>query len=290
MSSAHVLASQAGLKILKKGGNAVDAVVATALSLGVVAPAFSGIGGGGFLLVHLRKTGVSLYVDYREVAPKKARPDMYKPDSDGEAVDFENSMGYRSVGVPGSIAGLTFALENYGTMKFRDVAVDAIEHGRRGFEISRLLGYIMANNIDNSTEKFRRYGETGKVWMNGRRPYRVGEEKVNKEFADVLELISKEGKDSFYDGKIAKILTEDMAKNGGLITEDDLAKFSVKVRKPVVGTYREFQVHAMPPPSLGGAAIVQMLNMFENIDLGGMGHNTAETISVMAKAMGLAYS
>ncbi len=290
VSSAHILASEAGLKVLKKGGNAVDAVVATALSLGVVAPAFSGIGGGGFLLVHMRKTGESLYVDYREVAPKKARPDMYKPDADGEAVDFENSMGYRAVGVPGSIAGLTFALENYGTMKFRDVAVHAIEYGRKGFEISKLLGYIMANNVDNATEKFRRYKETGRVWMNGGRPYRTGEKKVNKEFADVLELVSKEGKDVFYHGKVAKMLAEEMAKNGGLMTGDDLAKFSVKVRKPVMGTYRDYEVHAMPPPSLGGAAIVQMLNMFENTDLGGMGHNTPETISAMAKAMGLAYS
>jgi gamma-glutamyltranspeptidase/glutathione hydrolase len=102
--------------------------------------------------------------------------------------------------------------------------------------------------------------------------------------------VSKDGKDAFYQGKVAKILSEDMEKNGGLVTEDDLAKFSVKVRKPVTGTYRDYEVHAMPPPSLGGAAIVQMLNMFENVDLGGMGHNTPETIAVMAKAMGLAYS
>ncbi len=285
-----MLASQAGIRVLKKGGNAVDGVVATALALGVVAPAFSGIGGGGFLLVHLKKSGQSLYVDYREVAPRRAKRDMFRPDADGEAVGLENSMGYKSVGVPGSVAGLTFALENYGTMKFRDVAAHAIEYARKGFEVSKLLGYIMANNVDNASEKFRRYKETGKVWLNGGRPHRVGEKKVNKEFADVLELVSREGKDAFYHGKFAKALSKDMEKNGGLITEDDLAKFAPRVRRPVMGTYRDYEVHAMPPPSLGGMAIIQMLNMFENLDLGGMGHNTPEAISAMVKGMGLAYS
>src|SRR5208283_5015952 len=143
VSSAHPLASAAGVRAMKAGGNAVDAAVAASLALGVVAPAFSGIGGGGFLLVRL-KNSEALYVDYREVAPRRAKPAMFDLGSDGEPVDFANSMGYRSAGVPGTVAGLTHALENYGRLKFRDVASSAIEYARKGFAVSPLLGHIMS--------------------------------------------------------------------------------------------------------------------------------------------------
>ncbi|MCS4539884.1 MAG: gamma-glutamyltransferase [Thaumarchaeota archaeon] len=289
VASAHRLASEAGLKVLKRGGNAVDAVVATALSLGVVAPAFSGVGGGGFMLVHLGKQGKTLYIDYRETAPAKATRDMFKADADGEAVNLENSMGYRAVGVPGSIAGLTHAIENYGNLKFKDVASHAIEYAKRGFAISKILAYIMANNVDNSFEKFRRFGETGKTWLKDGRPLKAGKMMANKELASALELVTAEGADAFYHGKLGESLVNDMAKNGGLIRDSDLSHYELAERKPVTGTYRDYEVVAMPPPSLGGMAMVQLLNLFENLDLKGMGHNRPETIATMAKALGLVY-
>ena len=156
-------------------GNAIDAAVATSLALGVVAPAFSGIGGGGFLLVRLRDSE-ALYVDYREVAPGAARPGMFELDSQGEPVDFANSMGYRSAAVPGTVAGLTYGLERFGRLKFREVAAPAIEYARKGFAVSPLLGYIMSNNVDNASLKFRRSAESSRNWLKDGRTYTRGRE------------------------------------------------------------------------------------------------------------------
>lgn len=289
VASAHPLASAAGVKVLKAGGNAVDAAVATSLALGVVAPAFSGIGGGGFLMVHLHG-GDTLYIDYRETAPRRAEPDMFELGPDGEALDFANSMGYRAVAVPGTIAGLSYALENYGNLRFGEVASYAIDYAKRGFEISNFVGTIMSNNVDNAVQKFRRHPETAREWMKGGRTYRKGEKKVSPAFGRMLEQVSREGPDAFYRSDFAKALAAEMAKNGGIIDGKDLATYAPKVRKPVKGTYRGYDVHAMPPPSLGGTAIIQMLNILEDTDVGGTGLNTAETIGTMAKALGVVWA
>jgi gamma-glutamyltranspeptidase/glutathione hydrolase len=273
---------------MKAGGNAVDAAVAASLALGVVAPAFSGLGGGGFLLVRL-KDGEALYLDYREVAPRRAGPEMFELDSEGEPVGFANSMGYRSVAVPGTVAGLVYALENFGRLKFPEVAAPAIEYARKGFVVSPLLGYIMSNNVDNASLKFRRSPETARNWLKQGRTYRQGETKLSADLAGSLELICREGIDAFYHGRIAKALAGDMSKNGGLIDESDLASYKVKIRRPVTGSYRGLEVCAMPPPSMGGLAIVQLLNILENMDLAGTGLNTAETIATMAKAISVVW-
>jgi len=274
--------------VLKKGGNAVDAAVATSLVLGVVAPAFSGIGGGGFLMVHPRD-GETLYIDYREVAPRRAKPRMFELGADGEAVDFANSMGYRAVGVPGTIAGLTYALENYGTMKFGEVASHAVAFARQGFEVSTFLGAIMSNNVDNAVTKFRRFPNAAKEWIKDGRTYRKGEKKLSPDYAKVLDSVTRGGAEAFYKGAIAKAIADDMSRNGGLIDAEDFAAYSVQVRKPVKGTYRGYEVHAMPPPSSGGTAIIQLLNIFEDIDIGGMGLNSAGTIATMAKALAVVW-
>jgi gamma-glutamyltranspeptidase/glutathione hydrolase len=284
VTSAHPLASAAGLSVLKAGGNAIDAAVATSLALGVVAPAFSGIGGGGFMLVRLRDEE-ALYVDYRETAPRRAKPGMFRADDEGNVKGFANSMGHLSVGVPGTVAGLSYALENYGRMKFSRVAERAISFARNGFEVSPFVGTIMSNNVDNTMQKFRAFPEARRQWLKDGRPYRKGDKKTSSDFAKVLEHISKEGRDGFYAGWPAKAIASEMAANGGLIDEEDLAGYAVQVRWPVRGTYRGLDVRAMPPPSLGGTAIVELLNIFEDLDLGAMGLNSAETISVMAKAL-----
>ena len=288
VASAHPLASSAGVKVMKAGGNAIDAAVATSLVLGVVAPAFSGVGGGGFLMVRLKDQD-TLYIDYREKAPRKAKPDMFELDAEDRPKDFANSMGYRAIAVPGTIAGLTYALENYGSMSFRDVASHAISFARRGFTVSPYMGAIMSSNVDNTVQKFRRFGETGREWLKDGRPYRKGESKVSENFARTLELVIKDGKEAFYRGDVAQAIARNMSANGGLVDEKDLSAYSVEVRKPVKGTYRGFEVHAMPPPSMGGVAIIQLLNIFEDMDVSGMGLNSADTIAAMAKALGIVW-
>ncbi|MDA4113892.1 MAG: gamma-glutamyltransferase [Thaumarchaeota archaeon] len=288
VASAHPLASAAGLKVLKKGGNAVDAAVATSLALGVVAPAFSGIGGGGFFLVHLRGEE-TLYIDYREVAPRASRPDMFELDEEGEPIDFASSMGHRAVGVPGTVAGLTHALENYGRLKFSDVASYAIDYARKGFAVSRFLGYIISNNVDNASQKLRRFPETGRTWLRQGRTYRTGERKLSKDLADSLELIGREGRDAFYSGPLATAIAGEISKKGGEMDGSDLAQYSVEVRKPVTGSYRGLEIHTMPPPSMGGLAMLQLLNIFENMDLGSMRLNTAESIAAMAKGLAVVW-
>ena len=284
VATAHPLATAAGIKALRMGGNAVDAAVAASLALGVVAPAFSGIGGGGFMLVR-PKGGETIFLDYREVAPRASSPGMFRLDADGQPDGFANSMGYLAVGVPGTISGLTFALESYGRLKFAQVAAPAVGYARNGYPVSPLIGHIVSNNVDNATLKIRRFPETSRDWLRDGRTYRRGERRQAKDLSDVLGLVAREGKDAFYRGTVSRAIAADMAKNEGLVDESDLARYSVKVRRPVVGTYRGLEVHAMPPPSLGGVALVQLLNIFENMDLGGTGLNTAETIAAMARAL-----
>jgi gamma-glutamyltranspeptidase/glutathione hydrolase len=288
VSSAHPLASAAGLRILKQGGNAVDAAVAASLALGVVAPAFSGLGGGGFMLIR-PKGGETVYLDYREVAARASRPGMFKLDDDGGPAGFANSMGHLAVAVPGTVAGLTRALDSYGRLKFGEVAAPAIRYARRGFEVSRFFGLIMSNNVDNATLKIRSFPETSRNWLTGARTFRPGERVSNRELAASLEMVARDGAGAFYGGPIGRAIAREMSENGGLIDESDLSRYSVKERKPVGGSYRGLEVQAMPPPSLGGIAIIQLLNVFENMDLGATGLNTPETIAAMARALAVVF-
>lgn len=284
VASADPLATAAGLRVLKRGGNAVDAAVATSLALGVVAPALSGIGGGGFFLVR-PSGGETLYIDYREVAPRASRPDMFPLDGDGSPLGAANSVGHLAVGVPGTVAGLTFALERYGRMKFRDVASPAIQYARRGFPVSRFLAHIMSKDVNGASTKLRRFPESRRAWLRGGRTYRSGAVKRSADLAETLELVATEGRDAFYRGVLARAIAKEMTQNGGRLDEADLGVYDVKVRKPVTGTYRGLEVHSMPPPSLGGVTIVQLLNIFERMDLRESGLNTAATIASMARAI-----
>lgn len=288
VSSSHPLASAAGAKVLRSGGNAVDAAVATSLVLGVVAPAFSGMGGGGFMMVRPRDQD-TLYIDYRETAPGATTPGMFPVDEGGLGAGFENSMGHRSVGVPGTAAGLTLALERYGTMKFKDVASEAVRLARDGFEISVGMGAILSKNIDNAVTKLRRFSESGKEWMKDGRPYRTGETKVSAEFARSIQSVARDGRDGFYSGAIARAIATEMSRAGGLLTESDLHGYRVEVRKPVKGEYRGIEVHAAPPPSLGGIALIQTLNILEDTDIRGMGLNTPDGIAAVADALSVVW-
>ena len=287
VASAHPYASQSGLSVLQRGGNAIDAAAAVALTLGVVQPAWSGIGGGGFMLIHLAKTGENIIIDYRETAPKRATAGMYRLRADGEVADDENSIGFKAVGVPGALAGLTLALDRYGTTTLKDAAQDAIGYATNGYDVSPFLASIMLLNSDAAYDKFIANPATGKLMLKpDGSTYRTGEKLVMSDLARSLERIADNGIAEFYEGSLADAIVTDMAENGGLLGKDDLMGYETRFRDPLVASYKGMQIITMPPPSSGGVALVQLLKVLEDVGLRGKGPNTVETIDMMAKALG----
>ena len=279
-------ATRVGVDILEAGGNAVDAAVAVGFALAVTLPRAGNLGGGGFMLVHRANTGETLAIDYREVAPAAAHRDMYLDDK-GEVDQQRARFSHLSAGVPGSVAGLTLALERYGTMSLPRVMAPAIGLARNGVVVSRSL----ADSLAKRQERLVRSPASAKIFLKADgSPWRAGELMVQSDLAASLQLIASEGADAFYQGAIADKIAADMRANGGLITKDDLAGYRALVRRPVHGTYRGHDIYSMPPPSSGGVHLVQILNLLEDYPLGFLGHNSADTIHVMAEAMKLAYA
>jgi len=253
VSSASPLASSIGISVLKKGGNAVDAAVSVSLMLGVVEPAFSGIGGGGFALVHLA-SDETVAVDYRETAPIASRPNMFRVLPNGAVYDDANCIGPLAIATPGAVAGLCYLLEKYGTMKFKDVSEKVTARARSGFPISPLIVKILRENRSNALDKLRKYEASSSYFLRNGRISRAGIKTRTLDLASTLQEISIEGREAFYTGKIAKSTVEHVQKLGGIISVEDLARYDVKIRRPVEGTYRGFTVISMPPPSAGGAS------------------------------------
>lgn len=261
------LASAAGVEILKRGGNAVDAAVATAFALAVVEPAAGNIGGGGFMLVRLAN-GKTNFFDYREMAPGKATRDMYiRPDGtlDPEA----STIGYRSVAVPGTVAGLTLALKTDGTMKLADVMQPAIRMAEDGFPLSEKL----VREFTEERKDLQRFSMSSHIFLHDGKMYRVGETFRQPELAATLKRIAKNGAAGFYQGETAQTLAQDMAAFGGLITLDDLAHYQPKIREVLRASYtidaHRWEVLSAPPPSSGGVAVIEALNMLQNVPLKG---------------------
>jgi len=299
VASIHPLASRAGVDILKKGGNAIDAAVATSAAMGVVAPQYSGLGGGGFILIHLSKSSETIAIDCREVAPKKADASLFKRRATaesshalgaGEVEEHANRMGYKAVGVPGNLAGLSLALEKYGTMALKQLLEPAIGLAERGFPVSRRLAQTLANNIDDAVTKGKLYPATGKIYLKDKETYRINEKMINADLAGTFRKVAAVGADAFYQGEIAQMIEGDMAAHGGLITGEDLENYRPIVREPLVGSYREYQIFTMPPPSGGGVAEIEILNILEEFNLGKLGHNTARSIHVISEAMMQAFA
>lgn len=280
VAAAHPLAAEAGVEVLKKGGNAIDAAVATALVVSVVEPNASGLGGGGFMLIRFAKTGETAIIDYREVAPKKATPDMYKV-VDGKVVDDADHIGYKAVAVPGYVAGLSLALEKYGTMKLADVMQPAIKYADEGITVSPTLSGIIKDNFD----KIGKFPATAKIYLKDGLPYEAGDKLVNKDYAKTLRLIAAKGPDVFYKGEIADAIAKDMAAHGGLITKADLAAYKPSIRKPVSGTYRGYEIISSPPPSSGGTHVIEILNMLENYDVKKLGHNRPDVLQLWTEVI-----
>lgn len=286
VAAANPEASKIGVEVMKKGGNAVDAAVATAFAISVFEPNASGIGGGGFMLIRMAKTGKTVVIDYREKAPAKATPDMFVLDENGKVVNDEITVGGKASGVPGTVAGLLTALEKYGTMKRADVMAPAIKHAGEGIIVSKNLEGIIQDNY----EKLVKFDAASEVYLKDGLPYEAGDKLVNKDLAATLTKISKEGKKAFYEGEIAKKIADEVQKQGGLMTVEDLKNYTIEEREPVVGKYRDYTIISCPPASSGGTHIVQLLNMVENYDLKAMGDNTPESWHVWAESMKQAFA
>ena len=283
--SSHYLATQEALKVLKNGGNAIDAAVTAAFALAVTQPRSGNIGGGGFMLVSNEKTNKVIAIDYREKAPAAAYKDMFLDKN--KNVDKKLSrFSHQSAGVPGTVAGLALALEQYGTITLKEALKHAIKLAQKGFVVSARFN----KGTTAKQKRLKRYEATKKIfYKKDGSPYKVGDIFIQKDLAKTLKRIAKNGVKEFYTGKTAKLLVKDMKKHGGLITMDDMKNYKATIRKPVHGNYRGYDIYSMSPPSSGGAHVVQILNIMENYDIKAMGHNSAQNIHIMAEAMKRAY-
>jgi gamma-glutamyltranspeptidase/glutathione hydrolase len=279
--AAHPLAARAGVGILKKGGNAVDAAAATTLALGTVAPAFCGIGGGGFGLIWLASEEKAIFVDFRERAPLASKEDMFRVSRTGNVYRRENSVGHRSVAVPGSVAGHSLMIEKYGKLRLRDALEPAIRYARGGFEVSRTMAYVWRRSVS----KLRPFRGSRAIYLKRGRPYREGDKIHLRDLAKSYRSIAGHGPDEFYNGRISKGISEDMTSNDGQLTPPDLERYAPTVRDPIRGTYRDYEVISAPPPSSGGAIILQTLNMLEGHPLKDLRHNSAEALHLISETL-----
>jgi gamma-glutamyltranspeptidase / glutathione hydrolase len=284
------MGSQAGVEILQRGGNAVDAAVAVAFALAVVEPAAGNIGGGGFMLVRLAD-GRTNFLDYREVAPGKATRDMYIG-SDGKLIPDASVtgslLGYRSVAVPGTVAGLELALKTYGTMKLAEVMAPAMRLAEDGFRV----GEKLARELDEEKSGLKQFSVSERIFLNDGKMLRAGDTLRQPELAATLQRIAKNGASEFYRGETARVVVDDITRNGGIITLDDLARYQPKVREVLHARYQidardgsahTWEVLTSPPPSSGGVAIIEALNMLKNVPL--KGWDDVESVHMVAETM-----
>ena len=280
------LAAQVGLDVLKNGGNAVDAAVAIGFAMAVTLPKAGNIGGGGFMVLHLAKTGENIAIDFRETAPAKAHRDLFL-NKEGEADPNLSRYSHLSAGVPGTVSGLALALKQYGTQSLSNILTPAIQLAEKGFPVSPRFAQDLASRKDH----FQKWPASAKIFLKSANDvYHPGDTFKQPDLAKTLKAIQKSGTDAFYKGNIADLIVQEMKRGGGLITKADLAAYKPVIRKPVQGTYHNHKIISMPPPSSGGIHIVQILNILENANLKKTGHNSAASIHHMAEAMKYAYA
>ncbi|ELV4194035.1 gamma-glutamyltransferase [Escherichia coli] len=279
VASVDATATQVGVDILKEGGNAVDAAVAVGYALAVTHPQAGNLGGGGFMLIR-SKNGNTTAINFREMAPAKATRDMFLDDQ-GNPDSKKSLTSHLASGAPGTVAGFSLALDKYGTMPLNKVVQPAFKLARDGFIVNDALaddlktyGSEVLPNHENSKAIFWKEGDT----------------LVQANLAKSLEMIAENGPDEFYKGTIAEQIAQEMQKNGGLITKEDLAAYKAVERTPISGDYRGYQVYSMPPPSSGGIHIVQILNILENFDMKKYGFGSADAMQIMAEAEKYAYA
>lgn len=286
VASQHELASKIGADVMKKGGNAVDAAIAVGLALAVVYPEAGNIGGGGFMLIR-RPNGEAFVVDYREMAPKAAFREMYL-DSRGEIVKDSSTVGYRGVGVPGTLAGFELAFRKHGSgkIKWRDLVRPARLLAQNGYVLSHRLVELF-KEYKSTLEKFE---DSKRIFLNDGKFFEEGDVLRQPDLAETLLRVERLGAREFYDGTTARLIADDVKANGGLITLDDLRNYKAKERTPLRGSYRGHEIISVPPPSSGGIVTLGILNILEGYDLRGMQHNSAAKYHVLTEAMRRAFA
>ena len=284
--SPEALAGEIGLEILKQGGNAVDAAVATGFALAVTLPRAGNIGGGGFMLIHLAETDEQVFIDYRETAPAAATPEMFLKE-DGSVDQAKAYFSHQAAGVPGTVAGLIHAQERYGKLTLKQVIQPAIDLADKGFKTSLALHMSLSARAERLAEN----AEAKRIYLQGAETAPVpGTVLKQSDLASTLKRIRDKGADGFYKGETAALIAGDMAANDGLITTEDLANYRALERPPVRGTFRDFEIVSVAPPSSGGVHILQMLNILEPYPLESYGHNSAAYLHRVIESMKLAYA
>ena len=271
-------ASIAGIEILKKGGNAIDAACATGFVLAVTSSSNGNIGGGGFMVVHKENSKI-FTLDYREIAPAAAHRDMFL-DSNGEVIDNMSLRTRAASGVPGSVDGLLKAWRDHGSdnISRRELLASAIALAERGFELT----HYEAKRFNNNKDLFLNNDAATKIFIRGdRKPWKAGDRFIQKDLARTLKRIAREGRDGFYTGKTANLIIAEMNRGIGLITHEDLLNFESKYRDPMIGSFKEYEIISMGLPSSGGTILIEMLNMLENFPLSKLGWNSSEYIHLL---------
>jgi gamma-glutamyltranspeptidase/glutathione hydrolase len=283
VASRHHLATDIGMKVLNEGGNAIDAAVAVAFALAVVNPSAGNLGGGGFMLIHLAEKNETLSIDYRERAPIKSFENMFQ-DKSGKVVKGLSLNSILASGVPGTVSGIFYASEKYGTINIKSLITPSIKLARKGFVLSE----FQAKNLNKYKQKFSKNKEAKKVFTrpNG---FSEGDILVQTNLANTLERISQYGEEEFYSGETARKISSFFQVNGGILSQEDLNQYKLRILKPVCGSYRDYVICSMPPPSSGGIALVQILNILENVELRKLDHNSKEYLNLLISAMDYAY-
>ncbi|HEX8457953.1 MAG TPA: gamma-glutamyltransferase [Pyrinomonadaceae bacterium] len=288
VASTNKLASEVGVDILRRGGNAVDAAIAVAFALAVTYPAAGNLGGGGFMMIRLRD-GRTTAIDYREMAPQAATRDIYL-DKQGNLIKGEGSstVGYRAAGVPGTVAGMELALKKYGSgrLTWSQLAEPARRLAADGFTIS----HQFARSLRGSDDLLGRYPDSKRIFLNNGRYFKEGERLRQPELAATFARLQRGGAREFYEGETARLIAEDMRRNKGLMTLEDLRGYVAKERTPIRTTYRGYEVISMPPPSSGGAVLIEMLNILEGYDLRSMNWASSEKYHLVTEAMRRAFA
>lgn len=288
VASTNEVASRVGIEVMKRGGNAVDAAIAVAFALAVTHPAAGNLGGGGFMMIRLRN-GKTTAIDYREMAPLASHRDVYL-DKNGNLIEGEGGslVGYRAAGVPGTVRGMELALKKYGSGKLSWAQL--VEPARRLATNGFTVTHELARSLYNTREYLSQYGETNRIYLRNGNYYKEGERFRQPELAATFARLQRHGPNEFYEGETARLIIADMKRNNGLMTMEDLHGYVAKERAPVRGSYRGHEIISMPPPSSGGAVLIQMLNILEGFDFEKLEANSSERYHLMAEAMRRAFA
>jgi len=284
VTTQHYIATKVGEKVLSDGGNAYDAAVAIGFALAVVLPRAGNIGGGGFMLMYNENNQEAFSIDYREKAPAASYQKMYL-NNQGELIKGKSTYGYLASGVPGTVAGLWEVHKKFGSLPWDKLLAPAIDLAENGFEVS----VYMSDMLIRYHKKLSGFEETSKIFQKDY-PNFLTKKFIQKDLAQTLKIIARNGRDGFYKGKIANHIAKDMSQNGGLITKADLENYQPVWRKPLVGTYKDVNIITMGPPSSGGVHVLQMLNILENFNLKKLGHNSIEYVNILTETMKHAYA